>query len=197
MSTENFEVHPIDTEAELQRLRALVPPTTAGWKLVPVEPTPEMLKAAKDSTWIGGHYSSMAYRAMLAAAPEAPAHQGATHVHEAVQAERSVGDASAQVQRPQQAQAVSRVDAVAAHEKTDAPIADARNETALVGQVVRPEPAVLSAAHLRRLVAENEAQAALLRQAVYALSYHQDQTRPIFNTQQAIAAIRQHLEGKS
>ena len=41
---------------------------------------------------------------------------------------------------------------------------------------------------------ENEAQAALLRQAVYALSYHQEQTRPIFNTQQAIAAIRQHLE---
>ena len=49
-----------------------------GWKLVPVEPTPEMLKAAKDSTWIGGHYSFMAYRAMLAAAPQQPAPQPLT-----------------------------------------------------------------------------------------------------------------------
>lgn len=54
------------------------PQPPAGWKLVPVEPTPEMLKAAKDSTWIGGHYASMAYRAMLAAAPQQSAPQPLT-----------------------------------------------------------------------------------------------------------------------
>lgn len=54
-----------------------------------------------------------------------------------------------------------------------------------------------AAAHLRRLVAENEAKDALLRQAVGALEFHQDQTRPIHRTQNTIAAIRQHLEGKA
>ena len=56
-----------------------------------------------------------------------------------------------------------------------------------------------SAAHLRRLVAENEAKDALLRQAVEALeewvcdfwSRHDDDATKL------ITAIRQHLEGKA
>ncbi|HFF8968250.1 hypothetical protein [Serratia marcescens] len=46
------------------------PPAPAvpdGWKLVPVEPTEEMLRAAYRES---GVYSAKAYRAMLAAAPE-------------------------------------------------------------------------------------------------------------------------------
>lgn len=38
-----------------------------GWKLVPAEPTEEMLRAAYRES---GVYSAKAYRAMLAAAPE-------------------------------------------------------------------------------------------------------------------------------
>ncbi|MGQ6231203.1 hypothetical protein ACUNFK_22600 [Serratia sp. IR-2025] len=38
-----------------------------GWKLVPVEPTEDMLRAAYRES---GVYSAKAYRAMLAAAPE-------------------------------------------------------------------------------------------------------------------------------
>lgn len=44
---------------------------------------------------------------------------------------------------------------------------------------------------------EIEAKDALLRQAVGALEFHQDQTRPIYGTQNAIAAIRQHLDQKT
>jgi len=54
----------------------MIPQTTAtptipeGWKLVPIEPTPEMIRALIDGanqydSWNGG------YRDMLAAAPEA------------------------------------------------------------------------------------------------------------------------------
>ena len=46
---------------------------TEKFKLVPVEPTPEMLKAgAKEVDWYD-HNASDCYRAMLAAAPDAPA----------------------------------------------------------------------------------------------------------------------------
>ena len=52
--------------------------TSDGWKLVPVEPTPEMLYAARD--WsiqkngiaVGNDQASGCYRAMLAAAPVPP-----------------------------------------------------------------------------------------------------------------------------
>lgn len=50
------------------------------------------------------------------------------------------------------------------------------------------------AAHLRRLVAENEAQASLLRQAVEALTAATGYDDAHFDT---IAAIRQHLEGRA
>ncbi len=59
-----------------------------------------------------------------------------------------------------------------------------------------------SAAHLRRLVAENEAQAALLRQAEDALNsveWHGGGSCWIVDADKiyaAITAIRQHLEGK-
>ncbi len=43
------------------------PAVPDGWKLVPVEPTEEMLRAAYRES---GVYSAKAYRAMLAAAPE-------------------------------------------------------------------------------------------------------------------------------
>jgi hypothetical protein len=49
-----------------------VPAIPAGWKLVPVEPTPEMLEAglsAQNEAW-NVHYTHI-YAAMLAAAPEA------------------------------------------------------------------------------------------------------------------------------
>lgn len=80
MTTENFEVHPIGTGAELQRLRALVA-QPAGWKLVPVEPTPEIVKAFQDqmrmefgiSTTPG--YHARVYASMLAAAPQQPSPQ--------------------------------------------------------------------------------------------------------------------------
>lgn len=54
-----------------------------------------------------------------------------------------------------------------------------------------------AAAELRRLHAENEAKDALLRQAVEALqaAYGWQATTPMLDA--AIAAIRQHLEGKS
>ncbi len=68
------------------------------------------------------------------------------HVHKTASAEGPVGYASAQVQRPQQAQAVSRVDAVTAHEKTYPFGVDAGDSNAVVGQAVQPGAAVLSAA---------------------------------------------------
>lgn len=66
---------------ELERLRAQVAP--AGWKLVPVDPTNEMLAAGGDflcnhtteflaSLW---EQAESCYRAMLAASPAAPAQQ--------------------------------------------------------------------------------------------------------------------------
>jgi hypothetical protein len=53
-------------------------PVPAGWKLVPVEPTPEMLQAGASimdfdrSGWYDADVSRAEYRAMLAAAPAAP-----------------------------------------------------------------------------------------------------------------------------
>jgi hypothetical protein len=53
---------------ENERLRARAGP--AGWKLVPVDATPEMLDAASASQdrgdWIGGAYFKRAWPAMLA-----------------------------------------------------------------------------------------------------------------------------------
>jgi hypothetical protein len=40
-----------------------------GFKLVPVHPTEQMLDAAKKETWIGQHYASKCWAAMLSAAP--------------------------------------------------------------------------------------------------------------------------------
>lgn len=76
---------------------------------------------------------------------------------------------------------------------------------------VVPNCSPLAAAHLRRLVAENEAQVALLRLAVEALEKSSPQ--PLYSCrcqgnehwmychfkrhQDAITSIRQHLEGKS
>lgn len=57
-----------------------------------------------------------------------------------------------------------------------------------------------SAAHLRRLVAENEAKDALLRQAVEALEQAKHNTthgQIAWNCKEAITAIRQHLEGRA
>jgi hypothetical protein len=45
----------------------------AGWKLVPLEPTPEMTTAAREQLWdTQGGVVKVIYRAMIAAAPEAP-----------------------------------------------------------------------------------------------------------------------------
>ena len=52
--------------------------------------------------------------------------------------------------------------------------------------------------HIRRLVAENEAQAALLRQALSVIeNYPFNDKHWQTACQPAIAAIRQHLEGKA
>ena len=42
----------------------------AGYALVPIVPTTEMLGACKQETWIGGNYASRAWKAMIAAAPQ-------------------------------------------------------------------------------------------------------------------------------
>lgn len=52
-----------------------------------------------------------------------------------------------------------------------------------------------SAAMLRKLVAEREADRAAMREALEALKYHTEQTRPIVATQVAIHHLRQRLEG--
>ena len=57
---------------ELERLRAQVAP--AGWKLVPVEPTPEMIAAWPNNRHGSGHEAAI-YSAMLAAAPAQQAGQ--------------------------------------------------------------------------------------------------------------------------
>lgn len=44
------------------------PAAADGWQLVPVEPTDEMLRAARD--WSGNPLGKLSYRAMLAAAPQ-------------------------------------------------------------------------------------------------------------------------------
>lgn len=55
-----------------------VPAVPAGWKVVPVEPTPEMLQAGANVMepngigWYDADISRAEYRAMLAAAPAAP-----------------------------------------------------------------------------------------------------------------------------
>jgi hypothetical protein len=54
------------------------PTVPQGWKLVPIEPTEEMALAAEKATWIGTPNAKFAYRAMLSAAPTAPAHQPLT-----------------------------------------------------------------------------------------------------------------------
>lgn len=51
-------------------------PVPAGWQLVPVEPTPEMIRASWDLAGVGlvehgkRAYISIAYKAMLSAAPK-------------------------------------------------------------------------------------------------------------------------------
>lgn len=45
-------------------------PAPAGWKLVPIEPTPEMIAAWPNGNHGAGHEASI-YRAMLLAAPPA------------------------------------------------------------------------------------------------------------------------------
>lgn len=50
-------------------------------------------------------------------------------------------------------------------------------------------------AMLRKLVAEREADRAAMREALEALKYHTEQTRPIVATQVAIHHLRQRLEG--
>ena len=61
-----------DAKSEIERLESLVAVVPKGWKLVPVEPTSEML----DEIELVDRYSDCAltvrYRAMLDAAPEAP-----------------------------------------------------------------------------------------------------------------------------
>ena len=52
-----------------------------------------------------------------------------------------------------------------------------------------------AAAMLRKLVAEREADRAAMREALEALKYHTEQTRPIVATQVAIHHLRQRLEG--
>ena len=60
----------LEAAAEITHLRAALsappPVVPAGWRLVPVEPTPEMLVA------INWPNDPAGYRAMLAAAPQAP-----------------------------------------------------------------------------------------------------------------------------
>ena len=58
-------VHQLAKNALAYMEREAVP---AGWKLVPVEPTQEMVDACFDGTSTGGIQKG--YRAMLAAAPE-------------------------------------------------------------------------------------------------------------------------------
>ena len=50
-----------------------------------------------------------------------------------------------------------------------------------------------SSREMKRLFAENQAQRALLQQAVEALVYHTQLTGPVTATQVAIHAIQQHL----
>lgn len=50
--------------------KRLAQPVQQGWKLVPVEPTPEMIRAAEfDRTYYGSVHAN-SYRAMLNAAPQ-------------------------------------------------------------------------------------------------------------------------------
>lgn len=69
---------------EIERLRAALtaPAVPAGWQLVPVEPTPEMIAAmavidssgtCNGTPTVGMAGADEAYAAMLAAAPQAPA----------------------------------------------------------------------------------------------------------------------------
>jgi len=57
----------VDEVIDACRAAALAQPVSQGYKLVPVEPTEEMLRAAYREA---GVYSAKVYRAMLAAAPE-------------------------------------------------------------------------------------------------------------------------------
>lgn len=50
-------------------------PAPAGWKLVPVEPTPEMIRAMDAPDWEHESFAVEAYKNMLAAAPR-PALKG-------------------------------------------------------------------------------------------------------------------------
>ena len=58
--------------------RPTAPAVPQGWQLVPTEPTEEMALAAEKVTWIGTPNAKFAYRAMLSAAPEAPAQRPKT-----------------------------------------------------------------------------------------------------------------------
>ncbi len=75
--------------AEVKRLRTAA---LAGWKLVPVEPTPEMLAVAgPGSYWLAK--AKKDYAAMLAAAPSAPA-QAALTGNQLLQVDPSGNDAA-------------------------------------------------------------------------------------------------------
>lgn len=88
MSTENFEVHPVGTGAELQRLRYLAALLAApgGWVMVPVKPTREMWDAVNklDDQCAAGNFDGkgcsieQAWDCLLAAAPQQPAPQPLT-----------------------------------------------------------------------------------------------------------------------
>jgi hypothetical protein len=54
-------------EAEVQALRGAVP---AGWRLAPLNPTPEMKKAGGIACGFGQDIAHHTYAAMLAAAPQ-------------------------------------------------------------------------------------------------------------------------------
>ncbi len=62
--------------------------------------------------------------------------------------------------------------------------------TARIGTITRK-----AAAMLRKLVAEREEYRAAMREALEALKYHTEQTRPIVASQVAIHDLRQRLEG--
>lgn len=84
-ATREMERERDEARAELAALRAAVP--ADGWKLVPVEPTNEMLKAGVAAA-VAQHderpWCPPCYQAMLAAAPKPPAQAVAVRVKELV-----------------------------------------------------------------------------------------------------------------
>lgn len=77
----------------------------SGWKLIPVEPTREMLTTWIKADVVSNRTAPDLYRAMLAAAPEAPAQQPPT--------EEQIDAAVAPLYRNSQAQRMGRADDIA------------------------------------------------------------------------------------